>query len=60
MCTQELRLDLSHELIAGMALNEKVAGLLLPDLRGSLDFSLSFVSGVRISLVMFGMGQKRQ
>jgi hypothetical protein len=28
-----IEIGLSHEIIAGMALNEKVAGLLLPDLR---------------------------
>lgn len=28
----------------GIALNEKVAGLLLPDLRGSLDFNSGFIS----------------
>jgi predicted transcriptional regulator len=27
-----------------MALNEKVAGLLLPDLKGSLDFNSGFIS----------------
>jgi hypothetical protein len=32
------------EIIAGIALNEKVAGLLLPDLRGSLDFNSGFIS----------------
>lgn len=32
-----IEIRLSHEIIAGMALNEKVAGLLLPDLKGSLD-----------------------
>ena len=30
--------------LAGMALNEKIAGLLLPDLRGSLDFNSGFIS----------------
>ena len=39
-----IEIGLSHEIIAGMALNEKVAGLLLPDLRGSLDFNSGFIS----------------
>jgi predicted transcriptional regulator len=34
----------SYEIIAGIALNEKMAGLLLPDLRGSLDFNSGFIS----------------
>ena len=39
-----IEIGLSHEIIAGMALNEKVAGLLLPDLKGSLDFNSGFIS----------------
>jgi len=39
-----IEIGLSHEIIAGMALNEKVAGLLLPHLRGSLDFNSGFIS----------------
>jgi predicted transcriptional regulator len=34
-----IEIGFSHKIIAGIALNEKVAGLLLPDLRGSLDFN---------------------
>jgi len=34
-----IEIGFSREIIAGIALNEKVAGLLLPDLRGSLDFN---------------------
>jgi hypothetical protein len=33
-----IEIGLSHEIVAGIALNEKVAGVLLPDLRGSLSF----------------------
>ena len=40
-----IEIGFSHEIIAGIALNEKVAGLLLPDLRGSLDFNSGFISG---------------
>ncbi|HEY7695960.1 MAG TPA: hypothetical protein VH797_07670 [Nitrososphaeraceae archaeon] len=39
-----IEIGFSHEIIAGMALNEKIAGLLLPDLRGSLDFNSGFIS----------------
>jgi predicted transcriptional regulator len=35
----------SQQIIAGIALNEKVAGVLLPDLKGNLDFDNSgFIS----------------
>jgi predicted transcriptional regulator len=40
----KIEIGFSHEIIAGIALNEKVAGLLLPDLRGSLDFNSGFIS----------------
>ena len=39
-----IEIGFSHEIIAGMALNEKIAGLLLPDLRGNLDFNSGFIS----------------
>lgn len=39
-----IEIGFSHEIIAGMALNEKIAGLLLPGLRGSLDFNSGFIS----------------
>jgi predicted transcriptional regulator len=39
-----IEIGFSHEIIAGMALNEKIAGLLLPDLRGSLDFNSGYIS----------------
>jgi predicted transcriptional regulator len=39
-----IEIGFSHEIIAGIALNEKMAGLLLPDLRGSLDFNSGFIS----------------
>ena len=39
-----IEIGLSHEIVAGIALNEKVAGVLLPDLRGSLDFNSGFIS----------------
>jgi predicted transcriptional regulator len=39
-----IEIGFSHEIIAGMASNEKIAGLLLPDLRGSLDFNSGFIS----------------
>jgi predicted transcriptional regulator len=39
-----IEIGFSHRIIAGIALNEKVAGLLLPDLRGSLDFNSGFIS----------------
>jgi len=39
-----IEIGFSREIIAGIALNEKVAGLLLPDLRGSLDFNSGFIS----------------
>ena len=39
-----IEIGFSDEIIAGIALNEKVAGLLLPDLRGSLDFNSGFIS----------------
>jgi predicted transcriptional regulator len=39
-----IEIGFSHETIAGIALNEKMAGLLLPDLRGSLDFNSGFIS----------------
>jgi predicted transcriptional regulator len=39
-----IKIGFSHEIIAGIALNEKVADLLLPDLRGSLDFNSGFIS----------------
>jgi predicted transcriptional regulator len=39
-----IEIGFSHEIIAGIALNEKVAGVLLPDLRGSLDFNSGFIS----------------
>ena len=35
----------SHEIITEIALNEKVAGVLLPDLKGNLDFNSGFISG---------------
>ena len=39
-----IEIGFSHKIIAGIALNEKVAGLLLPDPRGSLDFNSGFIS----------------
>ena len=39
-----IEIGFSDEIIAGIALNEKVAGLLLPDLKGSLDFNSGFIS----------------
>ena len=39
-----IEIGFSHEIIAGIALNEKIAGLLLPDLRGNLDFNSGFIS----------------
>ena len=39
-----IEIGFSHEIIAGMALNEKIAGLLLSDPRGSLDFNSGFIS----------------
>jgi predicted transcriptional regulator len=39
-----IEIGFSHEIITGIALNEKVAGLLLPDLKGSLDFNSGFIS----------------
>jgi predicted transcriptional regulator len=39
-----IKIGFSHEIVAGIALNEKVADLLLPDLRGSLDFNSGFIS----------------
>ena len=39
-----IEIGFSHEIIAGMALNEKIAGLLLSDLRGNLDFNSGFIS----------------
>jgi predicted transcriptional regulator len=39
-----IEIGFSQEIIAGIALNEKVAGLLLPDLKGSLDFNSGFIS----------------
>jgi predicted transcriptional regulator len=38
-----IEIGFSHEIVAGIALNEKVAGVLLPDLRGSLDFNSGFI-----------------
>jgi predicted transcriptional regulator len=38
-----IEIGFSHEIIAGIALNEKIVGLLLPDLRGSLDFNSGFI-----------------
>lgn len=32
-----------HNILAGIALNEKVAGVLLPDLKGNLDFNSGFI-----------------
>jgi predicted transcriptional regulator len=39
-----IEIRFSDEIIAGIALNEKVAGLLLPDIRGSLDFNSGLIS----------------
>lgn len=38
-----IEIGFSHDIIAGIALNEKVAGVLLPDLKGNLDFNSGFV-----------------
>jgi predicted transcriptional regulator len=39
-----IEIGFSHEIIAGIALNEKVAGVLMSDLKGSLDFNSGFIS----------------
>jgi len=39
-----IEIGFSREIIAGIALNEEVDQLLLPDLRGSLDFNSGFIS----------------
>ena len=39
-----IEIGFSHNIIAGIALNEKVAGVLLPDLKGNLDFNSGFIS----------------
>ena len=36
---ERIEIGFSHKIIAGIALNEKVAGVLLPDLKGNLDFN---------------------
>ena len=38
-----IEIGFSHNIIAGIALNEKVAGVLLPDLKGNLDFNSGFI-----------------
>ena len=40
----KIEIGFSHKIIAGMALNEKIAGVLLPDLKGNLDFNSGFIS----------------
>jgi predicted transcriptional regulator len=39
-----IEIGFSHKIIAGIALNEKVAGVLMSDLKGSLDFNSGFSS----------------
>jgi len=39
-----IQIGFSQQIIAGIALNEKVAGVLLPDLKGNLDFNSGFIS----------------
>jgi predicted transcriptional regulator len=41
---ERIEIGFSHDIIAGIALNEKVAGVLLPDLKGNLDFNSSLIS----------------
>ena len=39
-----IEIRFSQKIIAGIALNEKVAGALLPDLKSNLDFNSGFIS----------------